>query len=186
MRSDILFYYISDLHLGHANVMEFDKRPFQTLDEMHTAIIQNWNSVVTEDDIVFILGDLAWKRAVGLEILPQLKGSKVLIIGNHDYKMIDSFRKFFLDVLPYHEMIDCGMHVILSHYPIAHWNGQLRDNILIYGHVHNSPDWETFDKYIADCSARRGRFIEAYNVGCMMPYMNYTPRTLNEIRSILF
>lgn len=49
--------YISDLHLGHANVLKFDQRPFLTLDEMHETIINNWNSVVDKTDDVYILGD---------------------------------------------------------------------------------------------------------------------------------
>ena len=31
-------YYIADLHIGHANVIKFDSRPFADLNEMHTAI----------------------------------------------------------------------------------------------------------------------------------------------------
>ena len=61
--------YISDLHLGHANVLKFDQRPFLTLNEMHETIINNWNSVVDKTDDVYILGDFAWKNDVGLDIL---------------------------------------------------------------------------------------------------------------------
>ena len=51
--------YISDYHIGHQNAMNFDSRPFVTLDEMHEIIIRNWNSVVGNGDDVFILGDFA-------------------------------------------------------------------------------------------------------------------------------
>lgn len=36
-------YYISDLHLGHANVIRFDDRPFENIDEMEMEIIRRWN-----------------------------------------------------------------------------------------------------------------------------------------------
>ena len=59
-------YYISDLHLFHKNVTNegsnFDNRPFDTLEEMHKVIKENWNSKVTNADHVYILGDLAWKE----------------------------------------------------------------------------------------------------------------------------
>ena len=52
---------------------------------MDKALIENWNSVVGKNDIVFDLGDFAfapnwrWK-----EILSQLNGKHHLILGNHE------------------------------------------------------------------------------------------------------
>lgn len=45
-------YYIADLHLGHANVIRFDNRPFENIDEMETEIIRRWNERVTPKDTV--------------------------------------------------------------------------------------------------------------------------------------
>ena len=50
-------YYISDLHLLHKNCIGFDERPFADLEEMHEAILANWNRKVTNSDTVYILGD---------------------------------------------------------------------------------------------------------------------------------
>ena len=56
-------YYISDVHLFHKNVTaegsNFDKRPFQTLEEMHKTIKTNWNNTVTDFDTIFHLGNVA-------------------------------------------------------------------------------------------------------------------------------
>lgn len=41
-------FYISDLHLGHKNIIEFDNRPFKTLDNMTESIIKNWNETVSK------------------------------------------------------------------------------------------------------------------------------------------
>ena len=54
-------YYISDLHFGHANVMRYDSRPFANPDEMDAEIVRRWNSVVTDKDKVYILGDISWR-----------------------------------------------------------------------------------------------------------------------------
>ena len=73
-------YYISDLHFDHKNVIKFDNRPFSDVEEMNQALINNWNSVVQNNDTVYILGDFCWGKADRwMEILKQLKGQKVLI-----------------------------------------------------------------------------------------------------------
>ena len=59
--------YISDLHLGNANVIKFDNRPFESLEEMHKTIITNWNRVVNQNDTVYILGDFCWETEAGWE-----------------------------------------------------------------------------------------------------------------------
>ena len=77
-------FFTSDLHFGHQNILKFCNRPWETTEEMDKALIENWNSVVGKDDIVFDLGDFAfapnwrWK-----EILSQLNGKHYLILGNH-------------------------------------------------------------------------------------------------------
>lgn len=55
-------FYTSDLHLGHANVIKFDNRPFANVDEMDQCIIIRWNERVSDDDTVFILGDVERKK----------------------------------------------------------------------------------------------------------------------------
>lgn len=52
-------YFISDLHIGHTNVLSFDNRPFKSIEEHDEALIKNWNSVVGMDDDVYLLGDIS-------------------------------------------------------------------------------------------------------------------------------
>lgn len=53
-------YFISDLHFGHFNIIRYDNRPFNSVDEMDKVLIDNWNSVVSDDDTIYILGDISW------------------------------------------------------------------------------------------------------------------------------
>ena len=170
-------FYTSDLHLGHKNVLKFDNRPFKDLNEMHEAIIENWNSVITENDDVYILGDFAWHKEIGLETIKQLKGGKHLILGNHD--RIDSeIKKEFLSIKSYDIVKDGDFKVVLSHFPLAHWVGERYGGVHLYGHVHTGEDFELLKEYKAKI-LKLGRLYRSYNVGCMLH--NYTPKTLEQI-----
>jgi len=173
-------YYISDLHIGHTNVIKYDGRPFKSLAQMSNEIIYRWNNTVSYNDNVYILGDFAWKDSVGIEVLTQLKGRKFLILGNHD-KPTEEMKAYFEWIKDITIIEDNGTKVILCHYPIAHWYNQYRGAVHLYGHVHNSKDYIAFERYRDICRELEIPF-ECYNVGCMMPYMDYTPRTLEEIR----
>lgn len=176
-------FYISDLHIGHENVIKHDGRPFSDTAQMHKTLVQNWNNAVKYSDEVYILGDFAWKNAEGLETLKELGGRKFLILGNHD-KPTEEMKSFFEWVKDYAVIKDNGTQVVLSHYPIAHWINQYRGAVHLYGHVHNNEekDYGAFKKYGELCK-ETGIPFECYNVGCMLDYMGYTPRTLEEIRN---
>ena len=194
-------YYISDLHFFHKNVTSegtnFDNRPFKTMEEMHETIKNNWNSRVTGSDHVYIMGDMCWKHnESSISLVSQLKGQKILVLGNHDSIKDQRYRQLFHEIVPYKELYDVidgkQYGIILSHYPIAFWNHQhikTKDGnehrkwaIQLYGHVHNSVEEKIFQMFIKSLSVTWNIKCEAYNVGCMMKYMDYTPRSLKEIR----
>ena len=174
-------YYISDLHIGHKNALAFDNRPFASLEEMTAAIIERWNGAVTRADDVYVLGDMFWNNNEALEVLPQLKGNVHLILGNHD-RINGQMSKYFVSVKPYDEIKDNGRNVVLCHYPIAHWRNADHGTIHLYGHIHQGRDNRPFEEYVALMKQREIPY-ECYNVGAMLPHMNYTPRTLDEIIS---
>lgn len=182
--------YISDLHLRHFNVIRFDNRPWHNIESMERDIINNWNSVVNKGDDVYVLGDFIWsgKNEEWIEIINQLNGNIHLVLGNHDKQnMSQQLRKKFKSISNYKEVKDNGKRVLLSHYPIPFYRGAYdKDIVHLYGHIHTTIEnnfMEHLRDYIdrndnRDNAKHKGQF---YNVGCMMPYMNYTPRTLDEI-----
>lgn len=172
-------FYISDLHIGHKNIIEFDQRPFYNINDMKQTITNNWNSVVTKNDDVYILGDMFWRNDDAAEVLPKLKGNKHLILGNHD-RVNAEMEKHFVSIEPYKEIKDNDRHVVLSHYPIAHWKNADYGAIHLYGHIHDGRDNRPFNEYVT-VMKKRGFPYQCYNVGAMIWYMNYTPRTLDEI-----
>jgi len=79
-----MIYFTSDLHFGHENVIKFCNRPYKDLEEMHKAIITIWNNTINEGDTIYVLGDFSLNKKWSKEIVPLLKGNKILISGNHD------------------------------------------------------------------------------------------------------
>lgn len=193
-------YYISDLHLFHKNVTDegsnFDNRPFKTLEEMHRTIKERWNARITGADHVYILGDLTWKENEdAISFVSTLRGNKHLVIGNHDRCKDRRYKQLFVEAVDYKEIKDVidgkECHVVMSHFPLAFWNFQHRYrrdgeehrnwSVHLYGHVHNSVEEKYYQEFIQKLNNEYDIKCMAYNVGCMLDYMNYTPRTLKEI-----
>lgn len=180
-------YYIADLHFGHENCLALDNRPFKTIQDHDAFLIKQWNEKVNIDDDVYIIGDVSWHNATKtIEIFNSLNGNKHLIIGNHDKKFLRNkdFRDQFVEVADYKEITldDRGKcRIVLCHYPIPCFNHHYYGWYHLYGHVHNSFEWNMM---------KRNRYLmeelydvpcKMYNVGAMLGYMNYTPKTLEEI-----
>lgn len=179
--------YIADLHFGHENIIAYDNRPFRTPEEMDEEMIARWNRVVHDEDLTWILGDFCTGGAERWnEILSRLSGRKALILGNHDdpgtvKQLADSFE----DIAEYREITDSGNRLVLCHYPILAFRDHYFGWIHLYGHVHTGYEANVIlhaQKQLKQLYVRED-VCRAYNVGAMLPRMDYTPRTLEEILS---
>ena len=132
-------FLISDTHFGHANILTFKNqdgtnlRPFSSLEEMNETLINNWNSVVSNEDKVYHLGDVLFTKKWLDLILPRLNGTKVLIKGNHDNLKLSQYQQYFKDIRAYH-VLD---KFLLSHIPV-HPESVSRWTANIHGHLHNN------------------------------------------------
>lgn len=165
--------YISDLHFGHRSVIDFESRPFLDVEEMDRELIRLWNSRVSQNDQVYILGDFAFRNEKPFTwYLRQLKGQKHLIIGNHDAKLLKDSEamSYFVTVDKMRHVSDSGKQLCLCHFPIAEWNGFYRNALHIYGHIHNRTDGAF--QYMK-------QFHNALNAAACIN--NYTPSSLNEL-----
>ncbi len=86
-------FVTADTHFNHGNVIKYCNRPFETVEEMNEALIQNWNETVTNNDLVYHLGDFMMGISLNrpdesFELLKtfvgRLRGKIRLIFGNHD------------------------------------------------------------------------------------------------------
>jgi calcineurin-like phosphoesterase family protein len=128
-------FLISDTHFGHVGVTKFLRpdgsklRPWDSVEEMDEALVENWNKTIGKNDKVYHLGDFCINKKA-LSIGYRLNGRKILIKGNHDIFKLKDYT-FFDDIRAYHVL----NNYILSHIPI-HPSSKGRFNLNIHGHTH--------------------------------------------------
>ena len=76
-------FFTSDTHFYHEQDFLYAPRGFQSTEEMNEAIIERWNSVVKNDDVVYHLGDVVMGH-YDANVLTRLNGLIRFIRGNHD------------------------------------------------------------------------------------------------------
>ena len=152
-------YFIADLHFGDKDVTHW--RGFSSMEEHDNLIISNWNKTVSNEDTVWILGDIALGDESNVDKLGLLNGKKHLILGNHDTKPSRVYLKYVEEICGAHQMDE----FILTHIPV-HTSQFPRWSINICGHLH-------------------GRKINDDRYFCVsVDTINYTPILFSEIKKI--
>ncbi len=168
--------FTSDQHLLHENILRLCNRPFPTIQEHDRTIISNHNSLVSDNDTVYCLGDLAYKCSDYdiVDKIRNLNGKLIIILGNHDKALRLALCKGLLkkelnsgkveivggrDAIMDHTLsvskmivID-GQKIFISHYSYRSWPGAFRGTIHLFGHSHSrlSPFYRSFDVGV-DCN----------------------------------
>lgn len=180
-------FFIADLHFGHEDILAFDNRPFRDVEAHDAELIRRWNSVVGIDDDVWILGDISWHNAAKtIEIFKQLNGVKHLCKGNHDGKLLRNrdIQNLFIEICDYKELqLDDGKGIVLCHYPIPCYRDHVDGWCHLYGHVHTGFEWNMMQRNQHEMLELYNKESKMYNIGCMLPYMEYKPKTLDQIES---
>lgn len=125
--------FIADLHLGHKGIVGYsgpERGGVTTTDEHDQWIVDQWNSVCNKGDTIWILGDVCMDIEK-LPLLAKMKGTKKLILGNHDEFPLEEYAKYF----DYIHGFEKYKGFWLSHAPIH--PEELRGKINVHGHVHH-------------------------------------------------
>jgi calcineurin-like phosphoesterase family protein len=129
-----MIWFTADLHLDHKNIIEFCQRPFISVDDMNSVIIDNLNHYCDVRDTLYILGDFCFSSA--LNFIDKIKcQNKRLILGNHDQrskKRIEGF-DYIKDV---EYLRHDGNRFFLSHYAHRTWRNSIHGAYHLYGHSH--------------------------------------------------
>lgn len=136
-------WFTSDLHLGHSKIIEYCDRPYSDVKEMNKSLVDNWNTCVKPDDVVYFLGDFAMSGRDNIHLwLNFLNGRKHLIKGNHDYSVKwDKFPQWeSVSNLKEISLSSEGENykIIMCHFPLLTWNKSHYGSWMLHGHAHAS------------------------------------------------
>ena len=131
-------WFTSDTHFGHANILRFCARPFESVEAIDAAMIANWNATVRPDDVIWHLGDFAFRNARSPDdYLRRLNGRKHLVHGNHDTAATRSSTGW-VSSQPFAEVSIEGFRLVFLHYGMRVWPGDRRGALHLYGHSHGN------------------------------------------------
>jgi calcineurin-like phosphoesterase family protein len=165
--TDHITWFTSDLHFFHENILKYGRNVhWDTVAEMNSALINNWNSLVQTEDTVYLLGDVVMgPRQENLPIVSRLNGTIHLIAGNHDHchsshrrqeKWFPFYREFFASIEEEIDLTVGGHTVHLCHFPYQgdrheqeryqDWRPRDEGRWLLHGHTHGL--WKVKDRMI--------------------------------------
>lgn len=128
--------FIGDLHLSHEGALKWASkyREGNNVDEMNLWLIDQWNSVVKDRDLVWVLGDVAW-GSDALQLIHAMNGRKKLCLGNHDTMPLKCYERVFEEVVAYRKYKGFW----LSHMPVHSYDmDNCRVKGSIHGHLHQN------------------------------------------------
>jgi calcineurin-like phosphoesterase family protein len=149
-------FFTSDWHIGHANSIIFDKRPFNGLEHMHSSLIKNYNAQVPENGVCYFLGDIGVGSAETCkEVMSKLNGTKVLVLGNHDRAMNSMYGMGFDVVLTEAAIWIQGERVTMTHCPLR---GLFREDVTNMRGAVEGQNWHGEHKQIMFSIENQGQF----------------------------
>ena len=130
-------YFISDLHMGHLDIIDFERTDFSTIEEHDNYIANFMNSLskkLKPGDEVWNLGDYGLVDYLYFTDWIRQAGAKAYYMyGNHDRQSdLPIFEKYFDQVFLYPVFL--SQKLVVSHFPVAVYP----DTINVHGHCHQS------------------------------------------------
>lgn len=172
-----MLWFTSDTHFGHANVLDFAGRPWTSIEAMGRGIINNINECVMPNDELYVLGDFSFKMTAeaARELRGQIRCRKVhLVTGNHDKDWSQpAVAGTFIVESPICVLKVDGQKLVMSHYPMADWQGMSHGSWHLHGHIHSQgSDYNEMN---------RAQGLLRYDVG--VDANGYAPVSLDQLGS---
>lgn len=173
-------WFASDHHFGHTNILKFRGqdggliRPgFKHIDDMNHYMIQQHNMVVSDQDKVYFLGDVARSQNTLNEVIPQMKGAKRLILGNHDDSNMRIYMPYFKKIYSWRNFHDedTGVKFVATHFPM-HPDSLFGPVTNVHGHIH--------EKIV-----RHNMAVDLRYINVCVEMIGYTPIGMDKIVKII-
>lgn len=189
-------FFTSDLHLDHLNILTLCNRPFKDKGHMNEVIINNWNSVIADDDIIFHLGDFCLgSKGTWTHFINRLNGIKIFIKGNHDREkdvpdnLLDGFYDGFVEIaVKDYDIPGNEQRIVLCHYPMLSWHNSHKGTWQLFGHWHSGrvtphSQPEIIDYVREEMSMYPKLRTTQYDVG--VDGNNFAPVSYNQVKKII-
>jgi calcineurin-like phosphoesterase family protein len=198
-------FLVSDTHFSHKNIcrgvtnwrlpngeIPVDQtRDFPTIEKMNTAIVNNINQVVGQDDILIHLGDFSFG---GFDQIREFYNRLVcknihLILGNHDThieKNRENIQDLFLSVshyntLEYKNRAGTTHKFVLCHYPICSWHDMKKGVYHLFGHLHTPNQNKIMGGRSMDVGMD-GNDLKPYNIDDIVRKLSGRPIMFNTLK----
>lgn len=162
--------YIADLHLFDSYSYSWRDYLDMNIDQYASMLIDNWNGVCDEDTLTIIVGDVGRYCPKTLTCIKQLRGIKVLVVGNHDVSWGRELYNPELFQGTHNFIKDSGIFV--QHTPCDIDTSGV--SYYIHGHHHR------YDVQGMQQELRRYA-RDVYRLNCAADLIGHTPRTLQEL-----
>ena len=148
-------WFTADTHWNHVNILRYCNRPFENVERMNEALINNWNERVGDDDTVHHLGDVTLNdHKYARELFSQLNGH-IIVLANwwhHDRHWLDNFAAYNMRSksgypvlltdplisleLPEYSENGYPKTLVMCHFPMARWEKSHYNSWHVHGHCH--------------------------------------------------
>jgi len=177
-----MYWFTSDEHYGHQNILKYSERPFETIEEMDNTLIENHNSIVKKDDITIHAGDFTlWKNIKGIyeKYINNLNGNHIFLKGSHDYWLQwGKSQQIWEKHINKHYFVVC-------HYNMRTWARSHYNSIQLFGHcldlnteILTNNGWKYRNELNIDDKVITlnidNKKIEYNNINEIINYENYT------------
>lgn len=165
-------FYIADTHLGHENILKECRPQFESIEQMNATIIDNINRRTTRSDLLYIVGDFAFRsRTSPVEFLEAIKPKKILIVGNHDRDWLkrlteEEKQRHFVGIYDQYSIKRNGLELHFNHFPQLAWSRShyFAQSLMICGHIHNARNTTTAARLFpqVDCQFNAGVDVNGF------------------------
>lgn len=163
-------FFLGDSHYFHSNIVRGcstweDKtgcRDFDTLEEYNETLIEKINKVVSQDSILYHLGDVAfagqdniWKfrKRLNVRRLHLLLGNHDKFIRNNNIVLTDdgyvNLQSLFTSVSDIIDQKIGGVQMVLCHYPIFSHHREHKGALHLYAHTHKELNFKPNSKCVS-------------------------------------
>jgi len=171
------YFFTADEHYFHANIIKYANRPFATIKDMFTTLVDRHNEVVkNKKDMVIHAGDFSFANYQDTQnIIKCLNGTHYFIRGSHDYWMSQGFHEMW-------EKNINGVYVVVCHYAMRTWGRSHYNSWNLYGHAHGglAGVGKQMDIGVDTVSSNHERFYP-YSFEEIHEIMKYKPNNFNFI-----